>query len=117
MRDMYKTLGLSWSFIFSTASFLIPYVICLVFCGIPIFYLEVALGQYVGKGVVKSWSAICPLFGGKCHLTCHLSRESPKTEEVVEIAELVNDDLFPENVARKDESLQNCENMTWLKSI
>lgn len=46
------------------ASFLIPYVICLVFCGIPIFYLEVALGQYVGKGVVKSWSAICPLFGG-----------------------------------------------------
>jgi len=39
-------------------------VICLVFCGIPIFYLEVALGQYVGKGVVKSWSAICPLFGG-----------------------------------------------------
>ncbi|KAL9984764.1 hypothetical protein ACROYT_G007097 [Oculina patagonica] len=46
------------------ASFLIPYVVCLVFCGIPIFYLEVALGQYVGKGVVKSWAAICPLFGG-----------------------------------------------------
>lgn len=46
------------------ASFLIPYVVCLVFCGIPIFYLEVALGQYVGKGVIKSWAAICPLFGG-----------------------------------------------------
>lgn len=39
-------------------------MVCLVFCGIPIFYLEVALGQYVGKGVIKSWAAICPLFGG-----------------------------------------------------
>lgn len=46
------------------ASFLIPYVICLVFCGIPIFYLEVALGQYVGQGVVGAWAAICPFLGG-----------------------------------------------------
>lgn len=46
------------------ASFLIPYIICLVFCGIPIFYLEVALGQYVGQGVVGAWAAICPFLGG-----------------------------------------------------
>ncbi|KAJ7379135.1 hypothetical protein OS493_017633 [Desmophyllum pertusum] len=46
------------------ASFMIPYVICLVFCGIPIFYLEVALGQYVQQGVVGAWAAFCPLLGG-----------------------------------------------------
>ncbi|XP_020601873.1 sodium- and chloride-dependent GABA transporter 2-like isoform X2 [Orbicella faveolata] len=46
------------------ASFLIPYVICLVFCGIPIFYLEVALGQYVQQGVVGAWAAYCPALGG-----------------------------------------------------
>ncbi|XP_078359801.1 sodium- and chloride-dependent GABA transporter 1-like isoform X2 [Oculina patagonica] len=46
------------------ASFLIPYVICLVFCGIPIFYLEVALGQYTQQGVVGAWATYCPLLGG-----------------------------------------------------
>lgn len=46
------------------ASFLIPYIICLIFCGIPIFYLEVALGQYVGQGVVGAWAAVCPFLGG-----------------------------------------------------
>lgn len=55
--------------LYFAASFLIPYVVCLVFCGIPIFYLEVALGQYVGKGIVKSWAAICPLFGGMWYMT------------------------------------------------
>lgn len=47
------------------ASFLIPYLICLVFCGIPIFYLEVALGQYVQQGVVGAWAAYCPALGGE----------------------------------------------------
>lgn len=62
-------------FSFFTASFLIPYIICLVFCGIPIFYLEVALGQYVGQGVVGAWAAICPFLGGKwfkCYAHAHL---------------------------------------------
>lgn len=62
-------------FFFFAASFLIPYIICLVFCGIPIFYLEVALGQYVGQGVVGAWAAICPFLGGKwfkCYAHAHL---------------------------------------------
>lgn len=46
------------------ASFLIPYVIFLVFCGIPIFYLEVALGQYTQQGVVGAWAAYVPFLGG-----------------------------------------------------
>lgn len=46
------------------ASFLIPYFVCLVFCGIPIFYLEVAVGQYLSLGTIGVWSAICPMLKG-----------------------------------------------------
>ncbi|EDO39708.1 predicted protein, partial [Nematostella vectensis] len=46
------------------ASFLIPYLVCLVFCGIPIFYLEVALGQYTAQGVVNAWAVVSPIMTG-----------------------------------------------------
>lgn len=43
--------------------FLIPYAIMLFCCGIPIFYLEVAFGQYSAQGPVTIWESI-PLFKG-----------------------------------------------------
>jgi len=43
--------------------FLIPYAIMLFCCGIPIFYLEIAFGQYSGKGPVTIWESI-PMFKG-----------------------------------------------------
>ncbi|XP_002128645.2 sodium- and chloride-dependent taurine transporter-like [Ciona intestinalis] len=39
-------------------AFLIPYVIFLVLGGIPIFFLEVALGQYMSEGGVTSWRLV-----------------------------------------------------------
>ncbi|XP_046543832.1 sodium- and chloride-dependent glycine transporter 2-like [Haliotis rubra] len=36
-------------------AFLIPYIICLIFIGIPIFGLEVAFGQFGGKGPISIW--------------------------------------------------------------
>ncbi|XP_067686410.1 sodium- and chloride-dependent glycine transporter 2-like [Haliotis asinina] len=36
-------------------AFLIPYVICLIFIGIPIFGLEVSFGQFGGKGPISIW--------------------------------------------------------------
>lgn len=44
--------------------FLIPYVIMLVFGAIPIFFLELCLGQYIKKGPITVWNKICPLMKG-----------------------------------------------------
>uniref|UniRef100_A0A3B4BVX2 Transporter n=1 Tax=Pygocentrus nattereri TaxID=42514 RepID=A0A3B4BVX2_PYGNA len=44
--------------------FFVPYLLFLVLCGIPLFLLETALGQYTSLGGVSAWRSICPLFGG-----------------------------------------------------
>uniref|UniRef100_H2Z8Z5 Transporter n=1 Tax=Ciona savignyi TaxID=51511 RepID=H2Z8Z5_CIOSA len=45
-------------------AFLIPYAIFLVLGGIPIFFLEVSLGQYMSEGGVTSWR-ITPIGTGE----------------------------------------------------
>ncbi|XP_025019956.1 sodium-dependent neutral amino acid transporter B(0)AT3 isoform X2 [Python bivittatus] len=45
-------------------AFLIPYVIALVFEGIPIFHLELAIGQLLRKGSIGVWNHISPYLGG-----------------------------------------------------
>lgn len=44
--------------------FFIPYIIFLLFCGIPLFFLETAIGQYTSEGGVTAWRKICPMFEG-----------------------------------------------------
>uniref|UniRef100_A0A914YG95 Transporter n=1 Tax=Panagrolaimus superbus TaxID=310955 RepID=A0A914YG95_9BILA len=44
--------------------FLIPYILMVFLAGIPLFYMELALGQYYRKGAVTTWGRICPLFKG-----------------------------------------------------
>uniref|UniRef100_A0A8C2JH75 Transporter n=1 Tax=Cyprinus carpio TaxID=7962 RepID=A0A8C2JH75_CYPCA len=44
--------------------FFIPYVVFLFACGIPLFLMETALGQYTSQGTVTCWRKICPLFEG-----------------------------------------------------
>uniref|UniRef100_A0A3B4YWX0 Transporter n=1 Tax=Stegastes partitus TaxID=144197 RepID=A0A3B4YWX0_9TELE len=44
--------------------FLVPYVLILLSCGIPIFFLELSVGQLTGQGGVTCWRKICPLFEG-----------------------------------------------------
>ncbi|XP_060569045.1 sodium- and chloride-dependent taurine transporter-like [Ruditapes philippinarum] len=39
-------------------------MICLVTCGVPLFMLELALGQYMNIGSVESWSRLVPAFKG-----------------------------------------------------
>ncbi|KAJ0012537.1 hypothetical protein NQD34_016871 [Periophthalmus magnuspinnatus] len=44
--------------------FFIPYFVFLFFCGIPVFFLETALGQYTSEGGVTAWRKICPMAEG-----------------------------------------------------
>ncbi|XP_037904921.1 sodium- and chloride-dependent glycine transporter 1 isoform X2 [Hermetia illucens] len=44
-------------------AFLIPYLLMLVFCGIPLFYMEILLGQFSSSGCITLFR-ICPLFKG-----------------------------------------------------
>uniref|UniRef100_A0A3B5BI51 Transporter n=1 Tax=Stegastes partitus TaxID=144197 RepID=A0A3B5BI51_9TELE len=44
--------------------FLIPYLIMLCLEGVPLFYMELAIGQKMRLGSIGAWSAISPYLGG-----------------------------------------------------
>ncbi|XP_043803803.1 sodium- and chloride-dependent GABA transporter 1-like [Apis laboriosa] len=50
-------------------AFLITYGIAMVFCGIPIFFQEVAIGQYLGAGGMTLVGQLCPLLQGVGYAT------------------------------------------------
>lgn len=45
-------------------AFMIPFLILLVFEGIPLLYLEFAIGQRLRKGSMGVWSSIHPALKG-----------------------------------------------------
>ena len=47
-----------------SGGFLIPYLIMLVLEGVPLFYMELAIGQKMRLGSIGAWSAISPYLGG-----------------------------------------------------
>ncbi|XP_044027256.1 inactive sodium-dependent neutral amino acid transporter B(0)AT3 isoform X2 [Siniperca chuatsi] len=62
-------LGNVWRFpylcqIYGGGAFLIPYLIALVFEGLPLLYLELAIGQRLRMGSIGVWNSISPLLGG-----------------------------------------------------
>ncbi|KAK9881778.1 hypothetical protein WA026_017296 [Henosepilachna vigintioctopunctata] len=44
--------------------FLIPYIITMLVCGVPLLYMELAVGQYTGRGPIGALGHLCPLFKG-----------------------------------------------------
>jgi solute carrier family 6 serotonin transporter-like protein 4 len=46
-------------------AFLIPYLVMYIFGGLPLFYMELALGQFQRCGCISVWKRICPMFKGK----------------------------------------------------
>nr|XP_033190584.1 sodium- and chloride-dependent GABA transporter 1-like [Bombus vancouverensis nearcticus]XP_033190585.1 sodium- and chloride-dependent GABA transporter 1-like [Bombus vancouverensis nearcticus] len=50
-------------------AFLITYGIAMLFCGIPIFFQEVAIGQYLGAGGMTLVGQLCPLLQGVGYAT------------------------------------------------
>lgn len=51
-----------WLYI--TGAFLIPYAIMLAVEGLPIVFLELAIGQRLRKGAIGVWAQISPNLGG-----------------------------------------------------
>ncbi|XP_018396371.1 PREDICTED: sodium- and chloride-dependent GABA transporter 1-like [Cyphomyrmex costatus] len=50
-------------------AFLIPFILMLITMGLPIFFLELCVGQYTGLGPIKSFSRMAPAFHGLGHCT------------------------------------------------
>nr|XP_026691008.1 sodium-dependent proline transporter-like [Ciona intestinalis] len=44
-------------------AFLIPYIIMLCLCGIPLFMMELSFGQFAGLGPITAWRSV-PIFKG-----------------------------------------------------
>lgn len=62
-------LGNVWRFPYLTqknggGAFLIPYAVMLAIEGIPLFYLELAIGQRLRKGAVGAWNQVSPYLQG-----------------------------------------------------
>lgn len=47
-----------------SGGFLIPYVIMLVVEGLPLFYMELSLGQLMRQGSIGAWKAVNPYLIG-----------------------------------------------------
>lgn len=63
------TIGNVWRFPYTAyknggGAFLIPYVIVLLFIGKPLYFLEMAMGQFSSYGSVKVWEVV-PILKGK----------------------------------------------------
>ncbi|XP_053603370.1 sodium- and chloride-dependent glycine transporter 1-like [Plodia interpunctella] len=50
-------------------AFLIPFFLMLMIIGLPLFFLELYVGQYTGLGPLKAFSAISPFFSGLGYCT------------------------------------------------
>lgn len=48
----------------STGSFLVPYIIMLIVEGMPLLYLELAVGQRMRQGSIGAWRTISPYLSG-----------------------------------------------------
>lgn len=60
-----KKLCLTLRLFLVSGAFLIPYFLMLIFLGLPLFYMELALGQFHRCGAIAIWKKLCPMFTGK----------------------------------------------------
>lgn len=76
-------MALSIYVIYIAGAFLIPYFLCAVVGGVPLFFLEVTVGQFMGKGGVGAWR-ICPILQGEYSLEpSHCTRRIRKERMMI----------------------------------
>uniref|UniRef100_A0A803K4R6 Transporter n=1 Tax=Xenopus tropicalis TaxID=8364 RepID=A0A803K4R6_XENTR len=51
-------------------AYMVPYLILLIIIGIPLFFLELAVGQRIRRGSIGVWNYICPRLGGIGYASC-----------------------------------------------
>ena len=58
----------------SPGAYLVPYLVLLIIIGIPLFFLELAVGQRIRRGSIGVWHYVCPRLGGIGFSSCIVSR-------------------------------------------
>ncbi|XP_059946217.1 sodium-dependent neutral amino acid transporter SLC6A17 isoform X2 [Mesoplodon densirostris] len=51
-------------------AYLVPYLVLLIVIGIPLFFLELAVGQRIRRGSIGVWHYVCPRLGGIGFSSC-----------------------------------------------
>ncbi|VDI80717.1 Hypothetical predicted protein, partial [Mytilus galloprovincialis] len=69
--DASRNIDMMIMFVFG--AFLIPYFFMLIFLGLPLFYMELALGQYQRCGAISIWNRLCPMFTGLGYGICFVA--------------------------------------------
>ena len=41
---------------------MIPYIIMLLLCGLPLLFMELSMGQYTRRGPIGAIGKMCPIF-------------------------------------------------------
>lgn len=54
-------------------AYLVPYLILLLVIGIPLFFLELSVGQRIRRGSIGVWNYISPKLGGIGFASCIVS--------------------------------------------
>ena len=57
-------------------AYLVPYLILLILIGIPLFFLELAVGQRIRRGSIGVWNYISPRLGGIGFASCVVSLDT-----------------------------------------
>lgn len=78
----HQTQQLKFQFKSFAGAFLIPYCVMLLIGGIPLFYMELALGQHERRGAITCWGNLVPLFKVRlCQVLLLLLRRNSKKEK------------------------------------
>ncbi|KYO33141.1 sodium-dependent neutral amino acid transporter SLC6A17 [Alligator mississippiensis] len=51
-------------------AYLVPYLVLLIIIGLPLFFLELAVGQRIRRGSIGVWNYVCPRLGGIGFASC-----------------------------------------------